>query len=281
MRKNSVMRLLTVTIAVLCTALAIAAPVPRRIISLGSFVTEELYRLGVQDRLVGVTSYCVRPQAARQKEKVGTIVDVNIEKVVTLKPDVVIATPLTNARAKEQLKNLRIPVVELPQVRTFSDICDQFILLGDAVGVPERARAIVREVRVKVSDLQRQVEGMPRPKVFIQVGTAPLFTMNKDFFIDDLIRRAGGINIAREASSGIYSRESVVAADPDVIIIATMGLAGEDEKRQWQKYPQMNAARRGRIYCVDPYILCDPTPDNFAAALEDMIGFLHQQGGEG
>ncbi|MDD5745874.1 MAG: ABC transporter substrate-binding protein [Candidatus Omnitrophica bacterium] len=277
--KNYWLRICVGFFGVLLGSMAMAAPVPQRIVSLGSFVTEELYRLGVADRLVGVTTYCVRPQPAREKEKVGTIVDVNIEKIVALKPDVVIATPLTNARAREQLKNLRIPVVELPQVRDLSGICDQFLLLGEVVGKSAEAREIVRQAREKVVSLQQRVAGLPRLKVFIQVGTNPLFTMNKDFFIDDLIRRAGGINIAREASSGIYSRESVIAADPDVIVIATMGVAGDDEKRQWQKYPRMSAVRGGRIYCVDPYVLCDPTPDNFVAALECLIGFFHPQDG--
>ncbi|MCM8832137.1 MAG: helical backbone metal receptor, partial [Candidatus Omnitrophica bacterium] len=79
---------------------------PERIISLGPSITEELYLLGVEDKILGVTTYCKRPKEVLKKEKVGTVVDVNVEKIFSLKPDLVLATPLAKQKDIEKLKKL-------------------------------------------------------------------------------------------------------------------------------------------------------------------------------
>ncbi len=247
----------------------------KRIISCGSFVTEALYRLGAENKVVGVTTYCLRPPQAQEKPKIGDIVEVNLEKVIALKPDVVITTPLTDPRAVAKMRSLGINAITLGQVKNFEQICAQFIRLGRISGEKEKAERIVAREKKVVRGLISLVKGRPSPKVFIQVGTKPLFTMNKNFFINDLIHKAGAVNIAENAHSGIYSREKVVAEDPDVIVFGTMGAPGKDEKKSWMKYKNLRAVRKNRIFVVDPYIICSPTPDNFAAALKKMVYFLY------
>lgn len=248
----------------------------QRIISLGSFVTEGLFLLGAEDRIVGVTTYCNRPLAAKTKEKAGSIVDVNIEKVIALKPDLIIATPLTNAKTQRKLKDLGLRVETLGQVDSFDAICDQFLRLGRMVGEEKKAQQLIGIAKEKVNTIESQIKGLPRKKVFVQVGTKPLFTMNKNFFINDLVKRSGGINIAEQTHSGIYSREKVVEADPEVIIIASMGIAAEDEKAIWQRYKSIAAVKTKQIYIVDPNLICNPIPGNFADTLEIVATFLHK-----
>lgn len=248
---------------------------PQRIISLGVALTEELYILGVDDRLVGCTVYCQKPPEAKKKEKVGTVIEVNLEKVVSLKPDLVLTTSLTNPKAKEKLKNLGIKIVDFPQARSFAEACEQFLRLGRIVGKEREAEEIVNSAKAKVDSLKKRVTGLPKPRVFMQIGAKPLVTVTQDSFVNDFIEFAGGVNIAKGLKSGRYSREKVLEANPDVIIITTMGLSGEREKQVWQRYKSLKAARNNRIYILDAGMLCSPTPVGFAQTLEEIIKILH------
>ncbi len=266
-----------ICVILICSGgLAQANDPPQRIVSLGSFITEGLFLLGVEDKIVGVTTYCNRPEAAKNKEKAGSIVEVNLEKVIALNPDLVISTPLTNIKARDKIRKMGMRVVEFGQVRDFEQICRQFLKLGRLVGRESQAKTIVDQAKEKAKSIQEKIKSNPMKKVFIQVGTKPLFTMNKEFFINDLIKRAGGINIAEDTPTGIFSREKVVESSPDVIIIAGMGIVAEDEKDIWLRYNTINAVKTDNIYNIDPDIICNPLPENFVNMLEVMAGLLHQ-----
>lgn len=249
---------------------------PQRIISLGPGITEELYLLQAGDRIVGVTTYCHRPEEAGKKDKVGTILEVNLEEIVVRKPDLVLATPLTDPRAIEKLKSLGIRVHQFPLARNFSELNRQFLELGRLIGKAGLAEEAVARAEGEVSRIQETLKGRPRIRVFIQVGAQPLFAANRDYFLNDLIELAGGINPAREApGGGLYSLEKVVEDNPDVIIIATMGLAGQAEKTRWENLAVLKAARNKRIYVVDPDRFCNPTPVTFGEAFREMIRILY------
>jgi iron complex transport system substrate-binding protein len=245
---------------------------PQRIISLGSSITKALYLLGMEDKLIANTIYCTSPPQAKEKEKIGTAVKANIEKIFDLKPDLVLATPLTDPKAIEKLKSLGVKVVTFPTPKDFSDICKQFLELGKLTGKEKEAKRIVKNVEDKVASIKKKVEHLPRPKVLIQVGTKPLFAATGRYFVNDYIEFAGGINIAKEAKDGIYSREEVLKSNPDVIIITTMV---EEEKRVWQKYKTLSAAKNGWIYIIDADKLTSPTPVIFVNALEELVHIFH------
>lgn len=249
---------------------------PQRIISLGPSITEELYLLGVEDRLIGCTIYCKRPKEAEAKEKVATIIDVNLEKIISLNPDLVLATSLTGPKSVKKLKNLGIKVVSFSETRNFAQICQQFLELARLVGEEKKGETIVNSAKEKVNSIKRKIKYSKKPKVFVQIGTKPLFAATKQSFINDLIKFAGGINITGEIEVGHYSREEVLKSNPDVIIIVTMGIAGGKEKNTWQNFELLNAAKFDRIYIIDSDRFCSPTPISFAAALEEMVEILHQ-----
>ncbi|MCX5641875.1 MAG: ABC transporter substrate-binding protein [Candidatus Omnitrophica bacterium] len=254
---------------------AAVAELPQRIISLGPALTEEIYLLGVQDKLVGCTIYCNRPEAARQKQKVGTVVEVSVEKIVDLKPDLILATSLTDRRAKERFRQLGMNVVVLPEAKNFSEVCQQFLDLGKIAGKEEKARKIVAQAKKGVDLITGRVKERPKPKVFLEIGTKPLFTVTRDSFINDFIVLSGGINIAAGARSGLYSREKVVAQNPDVIIVVSMGVAAEQEKKVWQKFRNLSAVKNNRIYILDPDKVCSPTPPGFVETLKEISLILH------
>lgn len=254
-----------------------ASDYPKRIVSLGPSITEGLYLLGAGDRIVGVTTYCIKPPQATKKEKIGSVTAVDVEKIANLKPDLVIATSLTSQKAKEKLKGLGIKVVDFSLPRNFSDLCEKFLMLGRIVGKGSEAEDIVRKANREIDTIRNRLKGLPKPKVFIQVGARPLFTMTKDSFVNDLIELAGGINIAGEARGGLYSREKVIEQNPDVIIIMTMGIVGEEEKRIWQSYRTLKAVRDNRIYIMNSYKIGSPTPVTFVETLKEMAGLLHPE----
>ncbi len=247
----------------------------QRIISLGPSLTRELYLLGVEDRLVGNTLYCRQPHEAQKKKKVGTVVKLNLEKIMMLKPDLVMATSLTNPEQVEKLKNLGIRVTTFSTAGSFSQICDQFLELGIIVGKEKEAEEILSQSRKKVDFITERVKDLPKPKVFVQIGAKPLFTVTSDSFVNDFIKFAGGINITSGAKTGLYSREKVLEQNPDVIIVVTMGIVGKEEKKTWQKYKTLNAAKNNRIYIVDSHKVCSPTPVSFVEVLEEIVKLIH------
>lgn len=260
-------------------AKAEAVNYPKRIISVGPAITEELYLLGIGDRLVGCTVYCQSPPGAKDKEKIGTVINVDVERIAVLKPDLVIATSLTDTKAVKKLEKLKIRVITFPTARNFSQICDRFLELGKTVGREKEAGDIASRAEARVNLINERVKGLPKPKVFVQTGARPLYTANRASFVHDYIVRAGGINIAAGSRGGfdygIYSREDVVKQNADVILIVDMGIVGEREKEIWQKYKSLNAVKNNSIYIIDSHRSCSPTPVSFAEMLEEIADLLH------
>jgi ABC-type Fe3+-hydroxamate transport system substrate-binding protein len=250
-------------------------PLPQRIVSVVPHITEELYLLGVQDRIVGVTTYCQRPPEAQDKERVGAVVEVNVEKVLSLQPDLIIASPLTDEKQIQKLQDLgmRVEIFEAPQ--DFEGLCAGLLDLARLVGGEQEAREIINQARRDIEYIKGMVQGLPRPKVFVQIGEKPLVAAGGDSFIDDFVAFAGGVNIAHEVNTSVYSREEVVKRNPDIILIAKMGIAGEREKGQWAKYTTIRAVQANQIYTVDPYRFCSPTPLSFVETVQELVSLFH------
>ena len=264
-------------IVLLCTGSAVYGKpeVPRRIISLSPSLTEELYILKVEDRLIANTIYCKHPPDAEKKEKVCSGVKANLEKIIYLRPDLVLAKSYNNQKQIEKLRSMGIRVEVFPAVKIFSEICEEFIDIGKIVSKEKEAEEIVRELKDKVSSIQKSVKGLPKPKVLVQIGAKPLWIATKNSFINDFIELAGGVNIGPSGNNGLYSREKVLEQNPDVIIIVTMGIVGKQEKKNWQKYKTLNASKNNKIYIIDSYKACSPTPISFVEVLEEITGLIH------
>lgn len=248
---------------------------PRRIVSLSPAITEALYLLGLEKDITAVTVYCRKPPRAQKKEKIGSIIAPDLEKIVSLRPDLVLAMSLTGPKEIQKLKNLGLNVVTLQIPRNFSELCEVFLELGSVTGRSNEAGRFVSESKRRVSAVVNSVRTMPKQETLIQIGSKPLFVATKNFFLNDYVEFAGGVNIFRDAGSGAISTEEAVKKDPDVIIIATMGITGENEQRQWKRFPAMKAVKSGRIHVVDADKLCSPTPLSFAEYLVEIVHILH------
>ncbi len=253
------------------------AGVPDRIISLAPSLTEAVYLLQADDKLVGNTTYCLRPPDAQQKEKVGTAIAVNIEKVISLKPDLILATPLTRPDEKKKLENLGVNIVSFTYPRNFGEICTQFLKLGQLLGKEELSRDIVQQTEKEVEEIRTKSLKAPKPRVFVQIGAKPLVTVTQDSFINDYIEFAGGVNVTRDIKNTRYSRERVLTDNPDVIIIVTMGINGPEEKQVWEKYTALRAVQTGQIHIMESELFCSPTPETFVETLRKVSKILHSE----
>ncbi len=254
---------------------------PRRIISLSPAVTESLYLLGMGDSLVGVTSYCNKPEEAKGKEKIGTVMEPDVEKIVKLRPDLVLAMNLTNRKSLKKMKDLGLRVVTFGIPDDFSGVCDVFLQIGKVTGRYEESRRLVGLAISQVSLIKKRTSGLTRPRVLIQIGSKPFFVATKDFFINDYIDFAGAVNVFKDARSGSVGRENAIMQNPDVILVVTMGLSGENERIAWKRFSSVAAVKNGRIYLIDSDDICSPTPVSFARTLGDIASLLHPDEAKG
>lgn len=259
---------------------AAATGYPQRIVSLGPINTENVFLLGAGERMVANTSYCVRPKAAQDKEKIGSVMQVSIEKIIGLNPDLVLASGLTHSRQITQLQSAGIRVVQFKQPASFAAICAQFLELGNLLGLEKLAERIVSQAKSEVEAIHSNIAHLPKQKVFFQVGSQPLFSSVSSSFTNDFILLGGGINIAGEQKKGTTNYEKVIAENPDVIIIAIMGSEtgiAAREKRNWQRISVINAVQNDRIHVINPNISCSPSPATFAETLAIMADLIHPE----
>ncbi len=249
-----------------------------RIISLSPAVTKVIHTLGLWDRIVGVTTYCTNPLSAKKKEVIGTIMETNIEKIIELRPDLVIGTELTSSRDIKKLKNLGINIITFNISKNFDGLCQAFLSIASLLGKDQEAHCMLEKTKKEVEKTKKEVENrLPVIKVFVQLGSKPLFSATKNHLINDLIEFSGGINIFKNAGSGVVSREEVLMRNPDVIIIATMGIEGEKEQKSWFNYSTVSAVKNKNIHLIDSNSICSPTPIGFAELLKDISKILHPE----
>jgi len=246
-----------------------------RIISLAPSFTEMLYILDAQKNLVGCTSYC-KTNPADSIQVIASLIDDNAEKVLALKPTVILASTLTKPETLERFTKLGIQVIAFEKVTSYKTIYNQLIQIGKLVGKDSLAKQIVQRENAKIDSLQKTIPvQQKKPKVFFQIGTNPLFTVIPNTFMDDYITLAGGENIANDLTHGTITREAVLLRNPDVILIAAMGIGDEKEKQNWESFRMLNATKNKKIFLVNSDRACAPSPITYTIMLEEIIHLLN------
>jgi iron complex transport system substrate-binding protein len=263
-----------ILILLLFSQLAVQAQDAKRIVSLVPWVTKSLYLMGEQSRLVGCTSFCP-VEAADKIEVVANAMNINIEKVLLLKPDVVIASSLIKPETIDNLRKLGLKVVYQAYPKSFEEICAFFIQIGELVGQGANAKELVFQQKARLTKLKVGIPEGKNPNVFIQIGAKPLFCAVPETFMEDFIRFSGGKNIAAELKLGSVTREYVLKQDPDVIFIVTMGIVAQEEKDTWLSYQSLSASKSKKIFILDADKTCSPTPILFVDALEEIIKLMY------
>jgi iron complex transport system substrate-binding protein len=253
---------------------------PMRIVSLAPSITEMIYFLGLGDRLVGVTRFSYFPKEAQKKSKVGAYTDINVEKVIALNPDLVIATVDGNMRADvEMLERAGIPVYVI-NPRTINQVVDTMERLGEICGIPERAKTLVSGLRARVIRVLEAVKDKERPRVLLLINTRPLMSVNQNTIHHNIIQIAGGTNMTADQPITYpkLNMEAVIKGKPDVIIISSMERGGWHEKarEEWLEWPTLPAVQKGRVYVIDSDLIDRPAP-RIVSGLEEMARLIHPE----
>lgn len=250
--------------------------VPQRIISLTPSLTHQLVLLGADNLIVGCTDYCIIPGKKHGDRVVASAIDVNIEKVITLKPDLILASSLTNPKTLETFKKTGLRTVYFDYPKSYVDICNQFKELGKLTGKVPEVEKILSEMQLKINKIKEGIPKNAHNKVFMQIGAKPLFTVIGNTYLNDIITFAGGQNIAQSLNSGSYSREAVLLNNPDVIIVSDMGMAGKEEIETWKTYKSINAVKNNKIFLINADKLCSATPVSFVEVLEEIVNLMYK-----
>jgi iron complex transport system substrate-binding protein len=244
--------------------------VPERIISLAPSITKNLLLLDLETKMVGITSYCDLKNAY-DIPTVASAVEVNLEKIVSLKPDLVLATSLTKPETLEKLKILGLKVKYFPLPKSFMEIENQFQDIASLTQTSAKAKKILIEEREKQQQLYALIDTSSKLRIFMEIGSSPLWCVIPNTFMNDFITFSGCVNIANDLTNGAISRESVIIRNPDIIVIVTMGNIGKEEIDIWNSYAHLKAVKNKKIFVINSDLACSPTPIDLTKTLEQMI----------
>jgi len=250
---------------------------PQRIISLAPGLTEILFSLGLDDRIVGVTDFCNYPEAALTKPRVGGM-NPNMEMILSLHPDLIVGIAgLYQNQNLARFEQFHIPYFAVDP-STLGKIFETILVLGKIGGVEGKAREEVGQLRGRLDSVRQKVISTPRPRLFYVVDEEPLISVGKGSYLDDLIREAGAVNITGELSKAypVVSMEYVIRQNPEVIVLAMDAdrILSEEEKRHWSRWSSLSAVRDGKIYKVRRDLLNRPGP-RILDGVEELAQLLH------
>jgi iron complex transport system substrate-binding protein len=255
-----------------------------RIASLASSTTEVLFKLGMGGSLVGVTDYCDYPPEAKRIERVGGFGAPNVEKLLALNPNLVIAAGVERGEVIEVLRRSNIRVVDA-RIGNFKELFDSIRQIGLATDMSNTAEGLVLKMQAElraVADGWTATPNQRRPKVFVEISDKPLTTAGGTSFLDDVIVKAGGVNVAHEISAPYpcVNPEKVIEWDPQVVVIACMGDPRAAAKRLPQRigWAGISAVREGRIVDdICPDLLLRPGP-RLIDGVKALSAHLHEAG---
>jgi iron complex transport system substrate-binding protein len=244
-----------------------------RVISLAPSLTKNVYFLGAQDQLVGCTSYCTEA-LADNKEVVASAIKVNIEKTVSLKPNLILVTTITEPETITMLEKFDIQVEVFSTPKNTEEVFEQFRRIGKLLDKTEEANKIITSSEKNIKKI-KELQVAKNKDIFFQIGAEPIFSVLPGTFMNDYISILGGKNIATDVSTGAVTRESVVAKNPDIIFVVTMGITGEEECEKWHTFKGMKATNNKKIFIIDAEKACSPTPVTFVETLDTLVSLLN------
>lgn len=256
---------------------AVSLPVKvDRVVSLAPNLTEIVFAVGGGDRLVGRTSYCDYPAEAKSVAEVGDTLHPSIERIISLKPQVVLVSTASQLEVfTQQLQNQNIAVF-VTDPHDLEGVFRTVAQLGEMLGKNGQAAALVQTLRQRTSAVEQAVKDKPPVRVFYQLSGEPLYTAGHDAFVTDLMRRAGATSVTAELPGAWpkYSSESALAAKPEAIILPTGGSMGAANANVTEALRKSPAVQQGRVYKINDDHLVRPGP-RAVDGLEEMARALH------
>ena len=234
----------------------------RRIVSLAPYLTELLFAAGAGDFIVGASEFSDYPAAATDIPRIGGGGGLDIETIVGLQPDLVLAWQSGNPDGElERLQSLGMTLF-LSEPRQLQDVPGTLVRLGQLAGSEQVAEASAQAFESRYRELQRRYSGRAPVAVFYQVWKQPLMTVNGEHLISDVIQLCGGYNVFSDLPvlAPQIDIEAVLAAEPDVILVGTGGTSETAELHDWGRWPVLAAVARGHLYGVQRELLVRHSP---------------------
>ncbi len=242
----------------------------KRIVSLSPADMEILYAIGAGDSVVGKSDYCDYPSDVAKVDSVGECLMPSTEKIVALKPDLLIAEQgLTDQDTLDGIAKLGIKVLSTTPPQSVPGIYDKIAVLGDVTGKTTEAEKLIAELKEFVSDNEKSNVGKTPKSIYYVIDTGEYgeFAATGDTFINDIIVAAGGDNIAKDATGWMFSPELLIAADPDFIIGSALNIS---KIKGNSAYSSLKALKEDHLVVVDENIFSRPSP----RAIEEGIVIL-------
>ena len=223
---------------------------PQKVISIAPNITEMIFDLKAEDKLVGRTNYCDYPKDAESIESIGTMRTPDIEKIISLEPDLVIASTHFNEENAKKLQEAGIKTISLYEENQVTGVYTMIETLGIALNKNDQAKESVDQMKKTIDEVTSAVNGLEEPTVYYVVGYGEGgdFSAPENTFVGGLIKLAGGKNIVPASDSWTFSLEALLEADPYIIVLRS------GEKEQFmaaEGYKELTAVKEGRVYEID------------------------------
>ncbi len=233
----------------------------QRVISMAPHITELLFAAGAGERVVGAINYSDYPEAAKRLPLIGSDSQIDIERVLALRPDLLVVWQSGNtARQLEQLKALGVPVF-YSEPKKLEQVATSLTRLGQLMGTEAAAQAAAQQYQQKIAALTARYAGKPVVRVFYQIWEKPIYTLNGEHIVSDALRVCGGQNVfaSQKVAAPSVSSEEVLRVNPEAIV------GGERHDAEagiqiWRKYTALDAVKRGNLFMLDSELLVRATP---------------------
>ena len=253
--------------------------IPQRIVSLSPSNTEMVYALGLEDRLIGVTTYCNYPPAAKEKPQVSGYSIVDVEKVVSLRPDLILASGIHKTEVIPALEKSGISVLGI-MAPSLDKLLADLNLIGTVTGQQAEADKLNKSLNQRIKAVETKMVGAAKPRVFFVTWHDPLWTVGRGSMIDDLIVKAGGVNIASDLEANqTIDLETVIQRNPEMIVVlSSMGdqAVSYNFLKNEPRFQATDALKNHRVYQVDSDIFGRTTP-RIVDGLEQMAKLIHPE----
>ncbi|MBD0326971.1 MAG: cobalamin-binding protein [Pyrinomonadaceae bacterium] len=251
---------------------------PQRIITLAPNLTEIVYAIGAGNRLVGNTEYCNYPPEAKQVAKVGDTLQPSIERIIALRPQLILVSTASQLESFTRQLDEQGIAVYVTDPRSLEDVFRSIRRLGELLGETERAEKLLTDLRARATAVEEAVKISKPVKVFYQVSAAPLYTIGRDAFLTDLIRRAGGESVTANVPGAFprYSDEAALASQPEAIVMSVDSSMDENNAQPAAPLEKSPAVKSGRLYRINGDLLSRPGP-RLVEGLEKMARSLHPE----
>jgi iron complex transport system substrate-binding protein len=268
---------------VVCLKDSLGTPVcvqgsPKRIVSLAPSLTELVFELKAGSRLVGRTTKCNIPEAAKAVTNIGSYGSPDFEKLMSVSTDLVLA-PKTGIRPEfiQHLRSLGIPVY-VDDSSNIEQIEETINNVGKLLGSNDEASRIVNDIRARRKTISKLTDTIAKTTVLFVIGVRPLVVAGGRSFLGSLVREAGGSNIAEDTSVEYpkFSVEEVIRRDPDLILMLDKECHGNECLNQWKDLSELKAVKNKRVYELDADLMARPGVRTIDG-LEKLLAFLHPE----